>query len=215
MENPISLLVEFCQKYKLGFPLYTSEMNEERQWKSHIVCDQFSYSDEKTFSSKSESRKYVAGKILKVLRAKYVPQPQIFNLSGKIGIFVDLENMVKEFIGFIQHIDLRNSSSIHVHVFTTAAHPQSKKMSARFPPHPNLIYHSISSDYRDACDVGIIYEIGKSVTLNVYTNYIIFTRDHFAHSLREIIQSDDCQSQVCSSPERCFDLLDQLQDKTG
>ena len=204
--NPKNQLQEHCQKRGLELPKYKTKKvggeSHQPEFRSSVTMNEMNMMTEcegDVFSSKKHAELSAASHMLDRLEHIKTQNTVIYdNTEEDIYIYIDIENI---HIGdFMEHHNFHGN--FYITGVATANHPAIKKISQ------GIELRTIKSDHKDAADTLMIYEIGLCIERGYNGTYIIVTKDHFAASLCEIINSDLGQ---ISKAYRCKSM-DQLEE---
>jgi hypothetical protein len=176
-----NILQEFCQRKKIPFPIYDSKRTggtaHEPIWE--CVCtlniDGETLQEKSTSSNKTTGQLLCAQQLLNKM-SDLAPPKKLFN--GNSVILIDVEN-IPQILEELETFDFQgNEDKSSVYLF----HSQNFTLKQFFP---GVKVCSIKSSLKDSVDIAIQLKVGE--LLNTTESFVIITRDHFAHSLREIL----------------------------
>lgn len=182
--SPKNLLQQFYQKYKLPIPLYfTSKIGGEEH--TPIFISNITLHTGKSFKSdpcpsKKDAEMNLASKCLDYIQTLSI-RKQVICTTHPLSIFIliDAENV--PFQRLLDNYTFDNS--IIPILFLSKYHHLSEKS---FPYNIQLI----DSSRKDACDIAIsLYTYTLLRQTCVPDHIIVVTKDHFASTLSDLIQS--------------------------
>ncbi len=222
--NPKNQLQEYCQKRGLVLPKYhTKRVGGEPhnpEFQSEVTLNEIYISGDITRSdsgvndnhiivpgdtcgSKKQAELSAATFVLDMLEHIKTQNTKHYQTGENIYIYIDIENV---HIGdFLEHHKFHGN--FYMTGVATANHPAIKKISQ------GIKLRTINSDHKDAADTLMIYDIGLCIERGYSGTYIIVTKDHFAASLCEIINSDLghlSKAYRCKSMEQLEEILERF-----
>ena len=211
MSNPKNQLQEFCQKNKLELPKYeTTYVNGIKSgfrskvtitWKCKI--SKFgNISKNKKFAELSAAT-FILDKIRQVHDSN-IKRNYKFLGNNPVYIYIDMENIhIGDFFDHHEFPDV----GYYFTGFSTYDHPSIRNVPS------NMEIITLRSDHKDAADTLMIFHIGRTIDYCQGKTIIIVTKDHFAASLVEIINSNHgvgSKGYRCKSMDELDNVLDQF-----
>ena len=111
----------------------------------------------------------------------------------RTGIFIDAENLPNMIpVAF----DLmKRCTNIRVYIFIGKYHHAAEKILQMNPTNEwNIEIIEVDSSRKDGVDCAIQMYVGKFLDQQIIEKYIIVTRDHFGHTLAELIETSKLSS---------------------
>jgi hypothetical protein len=219
--NSKNQLQEFCQKYRLGLPKYTTKKITDRKVPNFQTTVTLTW--DKTYTTtgdiknnKKSAEKSSAENMLNIIKSIKEQRIKHFMIRSnsqisdniKIFIYIDMENIhIGDYFEY-HHFD-ENFNFIGV---ATSNHSSLNNQNELY----KVKILSINSDHKDAADTLMIYDIGNSIRIHGKSIYIIVTKDHFAAPLVEIINSQlgyGSKGYRCKTLDELEQILDQILDQ--